>query len=183
MTPRIPTLQTDRLILRPIELADSAAVQRYFARWEIVRYLSTAVPWPYPADGALTFIREIALPAMAAGKLWQWSIRLKTEPGQLIGAINLKDHAEDQRGFWLAMPWQRQGLMSEASRAATKFWFETLERPVLRVSKAVDNTASRRISEVGGMRVIATVERDYVCGRLPAEVWEITAKEWRDLRY
>jgi len=28
------------------------------------------------------------------------------------------------------------------------------------------------------MRVIAVVERDYVCGRLPAEIWEITAEEW-----
>jgi hypothetical protein len=28
------------------------------------------------------------------------------------------------------------------------------------------------------MRVVATVERDYVCGRLPAEIWEITAEEW-----
>jgi hypothetical protein len=32
------------------------------------------------------------------------------------------------------------------------------------------------------MRVIATVERDYVCGRLPAEIWEITAEEWRARR-
>jgi ribosomal-protein-alanine N-acetyltransferase len=30
------------------------------------------------------------------------------------------------------------------------------------------------------MRVIATLERDYVCGRLPAELWEITAEEWRN---
>lgn len=29
------------------------------------------------------------------------------------------------------------------------------------------------------MHIIHTVERDYVAGRLPAEVWEITADEWR----
>jgi ribosomal-protein-alanine N-acetyltransferase len=29
------------------------------------------------------------------------------------------------------------------------------------------------------MRVVALVERDYVCGRVPAEIWEITAEEWR----
>jgi hypothetical protein len=32
------------------------------------------------------------------------------------------------------------------------------------------------------MRVIATEERDYVSGRLMAEVWEITAEEWRAKR-
>jgi [ribosomal protein S5]-alanine N-acetyltransferase len=29
------------------------------------------------------------------------------------------------------------------------------------------------------MRVVATVERDHVSGRLLAEIWEITAEEWR----
>lgn len=29
------------------------------------------------------------------------------------------------------------------------------------------------------MRVVAVGERDYVGGRLPTEVWEITAEEWR----
>jgi len=62
------------------------------------------------------------------------------------------------------------------------FWFNTLKFPVLRVPKAIANTASRRVSEKQGMRVIAIVERDYVCGRLPAEIWEITAEEWRQQR-
>jgi RimJ/RimL family protein N-acetyltransferase len=69
--------------------------------------------------------------------------------------------------------------MSEASVAVNDYWFETLERPVLRVSKAVANIASRRISERSGMRVIKTEHRDYVSGRLPEEVWEITREEWR----
>ena len=30
------------------------------------------------------------------------------------------------------------------------------------------------------MHVIATLDRDYVSGRLPAEIWEITAEEWRN---
>jgi [ribosomal protein S5]-alanine N-acetyltransferase len=47
------------------------------------------------------------------------------------------------------------------------------------VAKALENEASRRISQKQGMRVVASVERDYVCGRLPAEIWEITAEEWR----
>ena len=49
-------------------------------------------------------------------------------------------------------------------------------------TSAVANVASRRISEKTGMRVIATVERDYVSGRLMAEIWEITAEEWREKR-
>ena len=69
--------------------------------------------------------------------------------------------------------------MSEACSAVTEFWFETLQRPVLRVPKAVANVASRRISERSGMRIVETEERDYVSGRLPSELWEITREEWR----
>jgi hypothetical protein len=32
------------------------------------------------------------------------------------------------------------------------------------------------------MRVIAREDRDYVSGRLPSELWEITAEEWRARR-
>jgi [ribosomal protein S5]-alanine N-acetyltransferase len=69
--------------------------------------------------------------------------------------------------------------MLEASDAATDFWFNTLKFPVLRAPKAIVNVASRRISEKQGMRLVATEERDYVSGRLPSEIWEITAEEWR----
>jgi RimJ/RimL family protein N-acetyltransferase len=44
--------------------------------------------------------------------------------------------------------------------------------------RPVANIASRRISEKTGMRVIAAEDRNFVCGRLPAEIWEITAEEW-----
>jgi RimJ/RimL family protein N-acetyltransferase len=86
---------------------------------------------------------------------------------------------EVNRGFWLGLPWHGQGLMSEACVWVNDYWFETLGFPVLRVAKAVENTTSRRISEKQGMRVVREVERDYVCGRVPSEIWEITAEEWR----
>ena len=63
--PDIPTLSTPRLILRPLELADADAVQALFPHWEIVRFLGH-VPWPYPPDGALCFIRDKVLPGVRA---------------------------------------------------------------------------------------------------------------------
>ena len=62
------------------------------------------------------------------------------------------------------------------------FWFDTLQFSVFRVPKAVVNTASRRISEKNGMRVVAMEDRDYVSGRYLTEIWEITAEEWRARR-
>jgi ribosomal-protein-alanine N-acetyltransferase len=69
--------------------------------------------------------------------------------------------------------------MTEACDAVTDYWFEVLMFPVLRVPKAIANAPSRRISENQGMRIISREDRDYVSGRLPSEIWEITAAEWR----
>jgi [ribosomal protein S5]-alanine N-acetyltransferase len=175
----VPWLETRRLHLRPLELADAEQTQRLFPHWEIVRFLASHVPWPYPEDGALTHYRDHALPAMERGEAWHWTVRLKTDPGQLIGSIALVKHATNNRGFWLGLPWQGQGLMTEAADAVTDYWFDILDFPVLRVPKAAANLASRRISEKSGMRVIAVEERDYVGGRMLTEIWEITAEEWR----
>ncbi len=171
-------LDTARLLLRPLELADADQTQILFPHWEVVKHLHSRIPWPYPPDGARQFYEHVELPAMARGEHWTWTLRLKTDPDHLIGSISLMRGEHENRGFWLGLPWHGQGLMTEASDAVTDFWFDTLKFPVLRVPKAIANTASRRISQKQGMRVIATVERDYVCGMLAAEVWEITADEW-----
>jgi RimJ/RimL family protein N-acetyltransferase len=169
---------TERLILRPLELADAVEIQALFPRWEIVQYLQNRVPWPYPPDGALHYCREIALPQAERGEAWHWTIRLRSQPSRIIGFISLTKGDEENRGFWLDMPWQGQGLMSEACAWVNDFWFETLGFAVLRVAKAAVNKASRRISEKQGMRMVGLIEKDYVSGRLPSEVWEITADEW-----
>jgi [ribosomal protein S5]-alanine N-acetyltransferase len=115
----LPTLETRRLILRPVELADAPAIQELFPHWEIVRYLSTAVPWPYPPDGAYKFLRDVALPQIERGEAWHWSLRRKAAPELLIGMISVMKHEQINRGFWIATKWQKQGLMTEASDAAT----------------------------------------------------------------
>jgi RimJ/RimL family protein N-acetyltransferase len=172
--------RTNRLVLGALQMADAAQVQELFPRWEIVRYLLNRVPWPYPVDGALEYFREIALPQMEREEAWHWTIRLAAEPAKIIGMISLLRGDEDNRGFWMGVPWQGQGLMSEACVWTNDFWFERLGMTVLRVAKAAGNLASRRISEKQGMRLVGTGERDYVSGRLPSEIWEITAEEWRE---
>ena len=179
----VPTLQTGRLSLRPLQLEDAERAQSLFPHWEVVKFLNTQIPWPYPADGALTYFRDVALPAMERGTQWHWTLRLREAPDELIGAINLtskETHAT--RGFWLGLPWHGRGLMTEAASAVNDYCFDVAGFDVLRIPKAVANTTSRRVSEKTGMRVIATEERDYVSGRLLTEIWEITADEWREKR-
>ncbi|RZJ42560.1 MAG: N-acetyltransferase [Brevundimonas sp.] len=178
MTP----LETDRLRLLPLTLADAPAIQAAFPVWEVVRWIAATVPWPYPDDGAAFFVSQIALPAMADGTAWHWSIRRRSEPERLIGVVSLTDKEDDNRGFWIDPVWQGQGFATEASAAATDYWFETLGKSVLRVPKAVANPASRRVSEKQGMRVVGTLDLSLVSGTQPAELWEIDRESWRAIR-
>jgi len=68
---------------------------------------------------------------MERGEEWHWTLRLKTEPETIIGRIGLY-LGENNRGFWMGLPWQGKGLMSEAVIAVTDYWFEVLGFPMLR---------------------------------------------------
>jgi RimJ/RimL family protein N-acetyltransferase len=170
--------ETGRLILQPLRIEDAPQIQELFPHWEVVRYLKNRVPWPYPQDGAQRYIRDFALPAIAKENQWTWTLRPKSHPHQIIGAIDLRRGDENNRGFWMGVAWQGRGLMSEACAWVNDYWFHTLGFRLLRTSKAAPNGPSRRISEKQGMRLVGTKEKEYVCGLLPTEVWEITAEEW-----
>jgi [ribosomal protein S5]-alanine N-acetyltransferase len=179
----IAALETNRLVLQPLQLADAKQTQFLLPQWEMVKFMGARIPWPYPANGAFTYYRDVAIPGMKQGKEWHWTLRLRQASEEHIGAISLiaKD-GYAARGFWLGLPWQGRGLMTEAVVAVNDFCFDVLGFSALRAPKAVVNLSSRRISEKTGMRVVAVEERDYVSGRLLSEVWEITVDEWRAKR-
>lgn len=174
----LPTLYTSRLILTPLQLTDATAVQQLFPQWEVVRYLDSRVPWPYPPDGGLVYVRDIALPAMAAGREWHWMIRLRAHPECSIGSISLFDQPGNNRGFWLAPQYQGNGYMREACKVVNAYWFEILLRPVMQVPKAAINHPSRKISQHEGMRMIGTRDGHFVSGPMQVEIWEISRCEW-----
>ena len=174
-----PSLETPRLILRPLALADADEVQLIFPQWEIVRHLNARVPWPFPPDGVRTYYSDSALPAIDRGEEYHWMLFRKDDPERkIIGSICLVVPGPVNRGFWIAPAWQNRGLMTEAVQVVNSFWFEELKQPVLHTKKACGNLASRAISVREGMRCVDHTEDDYVCGRLLTEHWELTAEDW-----
>ncbi len=93
--------KTERLILKPLELADAPQIQAHFPQWEIVRYFLNHDPWPYPPDGAQRYVGDIALPQMERGDTWHWSLRLRIAPEPLIGTISLMKSENRNRSFWM----------------------------------------------------------------------------------
>jgi hypothetical protein len=86
----IPILYTERLMLKPLVPEDASQIQMLYPRWEIVRYMVSSVPWPYPDNGAEHYVNNVALPDMAKGNAWFWTIRHR-ETG------HLRDHAKPEK--------------------------------------------------------------------------------------
>lgn len=177
--PPTPTLETERLILRPMRLEDAPAVQRWFPDWELVKHLHAGIPWPYPPDGAETNMAD-CMAACARGEQLHWAITLKDGDDELIGRIDLKPNVaeQDMRGFWLARPWWGQGLMTEAAERVTQYAFEVLEWPFLYLNNAADNRGSHRIKEKQGAELIGVRPHAYVSGELLRETWILRREAW-----
>ena len=98
-TDAVPSLRTDRIYLRGVTLDDAEAYERHFVNYEVIRYLSNRVPWPYPAGGVRTFFKDFVLPRQGRDR-WMWGIFLSSAPDELIGALELwRAGVPEHRGF------------------------------------------------------------------------------------
>lgn len=176
-----PTIQTRRLVLRPLALSDAPAIQRHFNNWNIIRRLASVVPWPYPDDGAEIFIRQ-QLEKIAAGEeIYQWVLVLRDGDGEAIGNINFRprtDNPKGNRGFWIAEPCWNRGLMTEAISSVNDFAFGTLGIESFYVVNAASNTASRRVKQKTGAEFVGTIELPHHDGQTKAEKWKVTRESW-----
>jgi RimJ/RimL family protein N-acetyltransferase len=176
-----PVLETPRLILRPLALADAPAIQRHFNNWNVIKTLASVVPWPYPDDGAETFIRQ-QLDKIAAGeKLYQWVLALRQGDNEAIGSIRFHlqpEAAKGNRGFWLAEPYWNRGLMTEAVGAVNDFVFGTLGLESFYVCNVASNAASRRVKQKTGAEFVGHIELAHHNGETKSERWKVTREGW-----
>jgi RimJ/RimL family protein N-acetyltransferase len=132
---------TDRLVLRPAEAADTAALFRNFDDWEIVRWLATP-PWPHDLGDVEALIAR-AEAGRLAGKLLYLAIE---HDGGPIGGISWgSDSAGSHLGFWLGRAWWGRGLMGEAAAALCDAIFALSDERAIYSGVFEGNTASHRL--------------------------------------
>lgn len=152
----IPTLNTQHLLLKGITLEHALSYQKHFVDYEVIRHLSTAVPWPYPENGIIDFINNFILPKQDKNR-WFWGLFLKSNSNELIGGIDLwRDGIPENRGFWLGKQFWNRGIMTEATTAVNDYAFDSLAFEKLIFSNALGNQASRRVKEKTGAKFIRT---------------------------
>ncbi|MDJ0848288.1 MAG: GNAT family N-acetyltransferase [Myxococcota bacterium] len=134
-----PTLQTERLRLRPF-VADDAETLKAIAGAREIADTSADVPHPYSLATAKSWIA--GLPHFFRTQTAVHFAMELRHPVTLIGCAGLRDiearDAQAQLSFWLGVAWWRCGYATEAARELLKFGFTELglnrieARPLLR---------------------------------------------------
>lgn len=177
---KLPIFKTKRLVLKEVGLQNASSYQKNFNDYEIIRNLALGVPWPYPEDGALSYIRDVILKEQCKDR-WIWGIFFKDEPNEIIGCVDLwREGHPEHRGFWLSRKYWGQGLMTEAVEPVTDYAFEDLGFEKLIFSNALGNMASRRVKEKTGARFLRIEKGAFVDPKLTEqEIWELSKSNWK----
>ena len=158
-----PTVETQRLVLRPFQMFDVDRMSQLINDREIAANTRT-IDFPYPDGAAELWIRQH--PGMwLKGEAAIFAVCLKVQKDsegsdadetqdQLVGAMGLEicetnHHAE--LGYWIGRPFWGQGICTEAAKRVVQFGFEQLGLHKIHAHHLVRNPASGRILEKVGM--------------------------------
>ena len=147
----LPTILTERLVLRPFTDADAAAVHRLAGDRRIAD-TTLLIPHPYSEGAAHGWIATHEA-SWELGRGLTLAIARRTT-SELLGAIGLNlapEHHSAEMGYWIGVPFWGQGLCTEAARAVVEHGFNHLELHRIHAYHFARNTASGRVLEKAGM--------------------------------
>ena len=148
-----PTLQTQRLVIKPIELCDAHAMFTYRSDETVQRYQF----WrPRTQDEVEDFIRTVNDLAFDAENTWyQLGIYIR-QPRELIGDLGLHfsgpQNAQVEIGFTIAPVQQRKGYAAEAVISTLDYLFARLGKHRVIASVDPNNAASIALLKKLGLR-------------------------------
>jgi RimJ/RimL family protein N-acetyltransferase len=177
---KIPTLETERLLLRPFVIEDAPDVQR-LAGDRAIADTTLNIPHPYE-DGVAEDWISTHQEAFAKNQGVTFAVTRKPN-GSLVGAISLMDIIKGHKaelGYWIAKPYWSQGLCTEAGHAILRYAFTELGLGRLHAGHISRNPASGQVMLKLGMQHEGTqrqhVRRWGLSDNL--ELYGIMKEEW-----
>jgi RimJ/RimL family protein N-acetyltransferase len=171
----IPSLETERLILRAWRAEDFETLAGFYADEETMKYLGGVMERPEAWRALASTIGHWTMRGYGT-----WAVERKGD-GALVGRVGLihpENWPQVECGWTVGRPYWGQGYASEAAEVALRYAFMTL--PLERMISLIDpdNAASqgvaRHVGETKGERwSIRTGGKDY-----PVDIWAITRGEW-----
>lgn len=147
----IPTIQTERLVLRPFEPGDAEDIRRLAGAREIAD-TTLNIPHPYPRGGAEEWIAKHRS-GFQSGEGVVFAVTIR-DSGELAGTIGMKIEERYDRAeliYWIGHPYWGRGFCTEAGEAILEFGFIVLKLNRITSSHFRRNPASGRVLEKLGL--------------------------------
>jgi len=161
----MPTLETERLILRDFALSDWDALNDFLSDASVTRFMHFA-SWDEGRrrEWLASLVQDASTPHRDA---YNWAITLRSN-GLLIGWLILgrSRHVRDPGmrecgcGYALNQHYWGQGYMPEALHAAFTYAFTVLGTRLIHAECERENTASARVMQKCGMQYEGTIYDD-----------------------
>ena len=148
-----PTLETQRLRLRPLELTDASIIQQAADDRNIADTM-ISIPHPYPAGEGERYVNR-KLSERNMGRSAAFAIEHK-EAGSFYGLVEVRDmdreHLQAELSFWRIVDVWGQGYMTEVVRQVVRYAFEDLCLNRLYAYHMMRNPATGRLLEKNGFK-------------------------------
>lgn len=153
---RPPSLETPRLLLRPIEESDATAVFLYACNPKVSEF--TLWDTHETIENSLFFVREYARSRYQEGVPDPYGIILKSDPDQMVvGSVGCywasKPDGVMELGYHLAEPYWGRGFTTEAARVVVDHTFANYPVERIHARVFVGNVGSSRVAEKVGMKL------------------------------
>jgi len=181
------TIETARLRLRPLTLADAPRLARLANHAEIARKLAT-MPHPYDEKDALDFIARVRIAPSGAAC---FAVVLKADDN-LIGTCGYGPAhdrpgdapPETDFGYWLGLDYWGKGYATEAGKAVLAHAFERAGVDVLTTDYQIGNQPSASVLAKLGFQVIGPRRRHSLGSGADVETMQVELRraDWQARR-
>ena len=147
----MPSLETERFLLRRLTLDDTDDMFEYSRNGEVTKYLTWS---PHP-DKIYTFDYLSYLQnRYKTGDFYDWAIICK-DSGKMIGTCGFTrfffTHNGAEIGYVINPAYYGRGIATEVVGRVIRYGFEKLELERIEGKFMIENDASRRVMEKNGM--------------------------------
>jgi RimJ/RimL family protein N-acetyltransferase len=175
-----PRLETERLILRRLELDDAERVQS-LANDRDIACMVTPMPHPYHLQDARDWI-ALTQAEMDMKTSFAFAVVLKST-NELIGDVEVGNETVNRRGemgYWVGKAYWGHGYMSEAARRVVQFAFEVVGLNRVFATHYPRNPASGRVMQKIGMTYEGTLRGHVLKWGEPVDLcmYSILREEW-----
>jgi ribosomal-protein-alanine N-acetyltransferase len=177
-----PTIESERLMLRPLTMSDDQAVYAYASDPQVSKYVTFETA--KSIEDSRVFL-ETSLKNYSEGKdPLNFAVILKSE-NKLIGSVGYLHWSNvDKRieiGYALSRPYWNQGYVTEAAKLLIDYCFTNTDIIRIEARCRAEHNASARVMEKAGMKYEGLLHKQsFIKGEYwDMKIYSIIRDEWQ----